>query len=1063
MTRFRAETTAAHDYDAMHAGRRKSTVVGSAMAVDEIALSAALQIRRLDPHIGYASFLFEAYKPRFYYFEVVETFRRILFTSVVLLIRVKQDKDMEALRQEETASYIIAVGTGASPARLMFSLMVSLVVIALYNEMKPYADNTNNYVSLVATWQVALTILGALILQSNDYYHALGGRTVVAVFLCFVNISAIAAVAPAVAAELHKARRKKRKFKRLRNAAEADLAGPQNTSVTTLLTRDGGEAIWNIKSIQRDVVSYSFIFVCLYSAPQQTTHTHDGECEAANGAASPSEEVAFVNAMAVAIQRYDALLRMVNAEPDTAFFRWHGEREYGIITRSGVAKARALLLERCIANAGLRAIVSGTNFTGQSVGRELKHTNAAIELVAEVHTRRLRLRLISDSKNVPSQVQMVHQWGARLQESEMYIQTKGIHAKLVTQAAMDGDIEGGGDTASYIVDDSTGGGRFAMKATMFAARYDITSPDSANDPSLADEGFELYPSTKTIWATELTEDDVSVHFPMGQFVVEDGRKIVVKAGDFLGMPCDSKDEVFAIPNRSFSSSYKSFDAKSTGRFGHILRQATRAHLGVVPVDDAEVELIPRQPIVWGELELWAEDEIGGPYAHSRKRTTHSGRSSIRESPPHSVSDIEPGHVAVALDSHQRPKLRSQTTRLPHVRSKHILTSISNVNQLHQSTFFGSHVEAAQQKPEQPARRDEEKKSAKARWARLRTVVKMGALRAEIRLEKRMKNGVDRAAVLRPAPTILTYPDSADCARERWKFAIASVLSHNRRATSNWKELFVTTQVLLLREHKAVAEIMLGTYGIDPGRVITGMFSRKFVEISTLDQELPQDAAALLRSVELTPQPLTSAQVDHIYYIITTETEAIPKKRKTPLLTNLRKVTRPSRVARMKAVPLSLCARFLVACGCRAKAQQADEKADVMRSMGTVSDENNDEKNEDESYETVVDERYETLVVATGKMMPSRVNKAPEPVIEFVGAPDRGGSNWTGLGCGIGGPTSCLPPSGAEGDDSLSDEASLYGQKIEIAHGRLWDGGGGQQAHGNSRCNGIDIGEKRVQI
>lgn len=564
MTRFIADATAAHDHAAMDAssstpnvasgsddGRR--SVLGSDMTVSQKALLAALQIRRLDPHIDYASFLFEAYKPEYFYFEVIETMRRILFTSVVLVIHSNRVQD-----QTGSTSGIVAVSISANPARLMFSLMLGLGVIAVYGEVRPFYDQTNNYVAQVATWQVALTLLGAMILQSSDYYDALGGKVVVAVILCFVNLSACAAVVPAVAQELHRARHRKRKFKRLCNAAQADPEGPAGTTLASLLTRQGGEAIWNIESVQRDVVSYSFLFVCILSASPRSTSIHqrranrrhhpssvqdnpkpvEMDTQSSATAAAEEENVddsSDVNhAMRIAIRRYDAMLNLVHAEPDVAFFRWHGHREYAIITRMGVAKSRALLLERCFAHAGLRCIISGTRFTGEDMGRELKYTNAAIHLITEVHTRRLRLRLISDStrgrassttRGVPSQAQVLEQWGGRLRRTSTYVKTTEVFAKMamedgVIDTIVDGVIESRNEYAAgaYIVVGSRGG-RYAMQPDVFAARYDHTRPiDPNSGGSLAEEGFKLFQSMGIVYALELSEDHISMHFPMGQFI-----------------------------------------------------------------------------------------------------------------------------------------------------------------------------------------------------------------------------------------------------------------------------------------------------------------------------------------------------------------------------------------------------------------------------------------------------------------------------------------------------------------------------------------------------------------
>ena len=216
-----------------------------------------------------------------------------------------------------------------------------------------------------------------------------------------------------------------------------------------------------------------------------------------------------------------------------------------------------------------------------------------------------------------------------------------------------------------------------------------------------------------------------------------------------------------------------------------------------------------------------------------------------------------------------------------------------------------------------------KKSGK--WGQLQHSLRMKFSEDDEEFEKRTKLALDRAAVLRPPPTEFSHPDRKELTHARWMFAISAVLAHNRRATDNWKQLFAMTHDLLTREHRTVAEIMSGTYGIDQLRVITGMFSRKFVEMNTLEQEEPDDAADLLRSVELSPQPLTTNQVEHIYRIIFNADE-VP----------IQLTTNPNWAERLRVGALTskrprltpVWSRLMAACGRTEDPEPMDDLAEV---------------------------------------------------------------------------------------------------------------------------------------
>ena len=89
------------------------------------------------------SFLYETYKPRCWYFEVVECFRRLILTAIPVLI------------MRETATQVILL------------LLFNLVITAVYSETKPYAQNGDDIASICTQWGINLTLIVALMIRVN--------------------------------------------------------------------------------------------------------------------------------------------------------------------------------------------------------------------------------------------------------------------------------------------------------------------------------------------------------------------------------------------------------------------------------------------------------------------------------------------------------------------------------------------------------------------------------------------------------------------------------------------------------------------------------------------------------------------------------------------------------------------------------------------------------------------------------------------------------------------------------------------------------------------------------
>jgi hypothetical protein len=163
---------------------------------------------------------------------------------------------------------------------------------------------------------------------------------------------------------------------------------------------------------------------------------------------------------------------------------------------------------------------------------------------------------------VPSQAETLAQWqGALRHDGGVYCKTARMHAKLATaDGVLETVINGVVETSKkYNRDDfimhGTEGERYTMSAVDFTGRYEHSSPEPATDPKLAEEGFQLYRSTGKVWARQLSADEVSMRFPMGEFIASWGSPMKIAAGDFLAMPFPSGGEVYRIEETAFNATY----------------------------------------------------------------------------------------------------------------------------------------------------------------------------------------------------------------------------------------------------------------------------------------------------------------------------------------------------------------------------------------------------------------------------------------------------------------------------------------------------------------------------
>jgi hypothetical protein len=84
-----------------------------------------------------------SYSPKYWYWEIVETSRRLMLTAVLSVINPR------------------------TPQQAVCACFVSLAYIKLYSSQRPYNDNVNNYLSEIGQYQIFFTFFFSLILQNS--------------------------------------------------------------------------------------------------------------------------------------------------------------------------------------------------------------------------------------------------------------------------------------------------------------------------------------------------------------------------------------------------------------------------------------------------------------------------------------------------------------------------------------------------------------------------------------------------------------------------------------------------------------------------------------------------------------------------------------------------------------------------------------------------------------------------------------------------------------------------------------------------------------------------------
>ena len=99
--------------------------------------------KAISPQATRLAFLWVAYKPEFWYFEIIETSRRMMMTAVLSVI------------------------SPGSSSQLVLAILLSVLYTKLYESISPYAENFDNATANLGLRQIAVTFFTALIVAES--------------------------------------------------------------------------------------------------------------------------------------------------------------------------------------------------------------------------------------------------------------------------------------------------------------------------------------------------------------------------------------------------------------------------------------------------------------------------------------------------------------------------------------------------------------------------------------------------------------------------------------------------------------------------------------------------------------------------------------------------------------------------------------------------------------------------------------------------------------------------------------------------------------------------------
>ena len=120
----------------------------------EQSVTKALLIRQSNPSVQYFGFIYKYYTPSCFFFEVVDSARRLLLGGLFVFYSEANDA-----------------------LNCWWSFLIAFLFYVIFRETQPYVDPTNNTLAVVAQLVIMLLFLGGFILsvQPFDYDPSIWG------------------------------------------------------------------------------------------------------------------------------------------------------------------------------------------------------------------------------------------------------------------------------------------------------------------------------------------------------------------------------------------------------------------------------------------------------------------------------------------------------------------------------------------------------------------------------------------------------------------------------------------------------------------------------------------------------------------------------------------------------------------------------------------------------------------------------------------------------------------------------------------------------------------------
>ncbi|GMI32420.1 hypothetical protein TrCOL_g8025 [Triparma columacea] len=159
------------------------------------AIEKRKELEELHPHVKRLSFLYSSYEPQCYWFEVVETVRKLVLTAGLIFF------------QPGTA------------AQIVLSILVCLLSMRVYSGWKPFVSEEHDKLAEVAQWQLFFVMFAALLIRVNMDGESLQDKVYFDIMLVIIQFGA-----PALLVAQRLIPKKKGRIGRFFSAA-ADLTG----------------------------------------------------------------------------------------------------------------------------------------------------------------------------------------------------------------------------------------------------------------------------------------------------------------------------------------------------------------------------------------------------------------------------------------------------------------------------------------------------------------------------------------------------------------------------------------------------------------------------------------------------------------------------------------------------------------------------------------------------------------------------------------------------------------------------------------------------------------------